>query len=107
MDRSAVETNGVVLEAQRLLGRPWAVVSLSLVFELPDGRRTAPTYISGSAVVDEFLKRFGAASPDDLVGTAMTIEVAATGDAHPAVSHVATRTQDMPQVFRQAFEGEA
>jgi hypothetical protein len=100
-----VEINGVVLEAQRLLGRPWAVVSLSLVFELPDGRRTAPAYISGSAVVDEFLKRFGAASPDDLVGTAMTIEVS-TGDAHPAVSHVASRTQDLPQVFRRAFEGE-
>ena len=80
-----METNGVVLQAERLLGRPWAVVSLSLVFELPDGRHTAPTYISGSGAVTQFLLRFGAQAPDDLLGTVMSVDVADSDTTEPAV----------------------
>lgn len=99
-----METNGVVVQAQRLLGRPWAVVSLALVFELPDGRRTAPTYIAGSGAVTQFLQRFGAAAPDELVGTVMAVEVAETDDTEPAVRQVYPRKSAVPDSVRRAFE---
>ena len=98
-----METNGVVLQAERLLGRPWAVVSLSLVFELPDGRHTAPTYISGSGAVTQFLQRFGAATPDELVGTVMSVDVADTGDHEPPVRQVHPRQSGVPDSVRKAF----
>ncbi|GEM_PF-4539518 len=103
---TSVQTNGVVTQAERQLGRPWAVVSLALVFELPDGRKTEPTYIAGSAYVDLFLQRFGAAKAEDLVGTAMHIEVR-EGDPRPVVVEVMRRATVVPDAFREAFgEGE-
>ncbi len=102
---TSVQTNGVVTQAERQLGRPWAVVSLSLVFELPDGRKTEPTYIAGSAFVDLFLRRFGASKAEDLVGTAMHIEVR-EGDPRPVVVEVMRRATVVPEAYRAAFEGE-
>ncbi len=93
----------MVLTAERLLGRPWAVVSLSLVFELPDGRRTQPAYVSGSGAVQAFLRLFGAAAPGDLVGTAMTIEVEGPREDRPAVGQIGYRQTTVPDSIRLAF----
>lgn len=99
----AFETNGVVLEAQRQFGRPWAVVSLSLVFELPDGRSTSPYHVSGSAAIEHFLRRFDAKTADDLVGMAMTLHLNATTAENPGVLHVDTRREQVPESIRRAF----
>lgn len=101
-----METNGVVVRAERLVGRPWAVVSLGLVFELPDGRLTAPYHVSGTSLIDQFLRRFGARTPEDLVGVAMSLQVAVTGAEHPAVVRVGLRSTHVPESIRRAFNGD-
>lgn len=96
----------MVLQAERLLGRPWAVVSLSLVFELPDGRSTAPYHVAGSAAVEHFLQRFNATAAEQLVGMTMTLQLNAAGAENPGVLGVNTRRAPVPDSIRRAFAGE-
>jgi len=99
----AIEANGVVVQAQRQLGRPWAVVSLSLVFELPDGRETAPYHVAGSGAIDHFLHRFDVARADDLVGMTMTLQLNAAAAENPGVLQVSTHREPVPESIRRAF----
>jgi len=99
-------SGAVILRAERLLIGTWGDDAvLALVFELPDGRRTAPTYLPGQWQVRDFLGMIDVGSIEDLVGTKLRVVLTEAMAASPGVSQILP--SELPETFRQAFQDES
>ena len=97
-------SDAVILWADRLFSGTWGDDAvLALVFELPDGRSTAPTYLPGQWQLRDFLGMIDVGSIEDLVGTNLRVVLTEAMAASPGVSRILPSA--VPHSFRQAFPG--
>ncbi len=100
MDRVA---EAVIVKVERITVGAWGDdAALALVFELPDGRQTAPTLIPGNWQVQELIKMVDVATPGDLVGQRLQVRLADPSVDAPTV--VELLGSAVPDSFRRAFE---
>ena len=99
-------SDAVILRADRLFTGTWGDDAvLALVFELPDGRTTAATYLPGGWQVRDFLEMIDVAAIEDLAGTRLRVVLTEALGPTPGVSQILPSA--LPETFRQAFPDES
>jgi hypothetical protein len=95
-------SDAIILRAERLFIGAWGDDAvLALVFELPDGRSTTPTYLPGRWQVHDFLEMIDVPAIEDLAGTRLRVVLTEAMAATPGVSQILP--SELPETFRQAF----
>ena len=101
------ELDATIIKCEVFYGGAWGDgPALALVFETADGRTTTQSYFPGIAAVEGLFERLGARVVQDVVGACLRILVVDGAAARPEVKEVLASREIVPDVFRQAFEGE-